>query len=196
MRGVGMQFALALACAAAIVGCGGDDDDDGDDAPKAGSGTVNAGGTGGSSGAGASGGGSGTGGMGGLGALPAGATECGGDAMANCKETIKQQTDGVPCCTQTADIWTYGTARREDTCGLFFTGRIPCFELHAPGNKDDECPQMLDQGWGAHDGCCHPGAMMCGIINEDTGCTLFRDTAKKPDGSAIGMPSSGFPCTP
>jgi hypothetical protein len=200
---VKIQVALAVASAIALAACGDDESDD-DDEPKAGSGPV--------SGAGQGGGGAGKGGAGGRAGGTGGSGGAGGaltehmcvDGSSETCPTATAQTDGVPCCTTQADMMVY-VAIGVDHCGLKFPDRNPCFELAGPGVVDDECPQNLDAGdgsgglsmWGRHEGCCHPAFRVCGILQPDTGCTLFRASAVKPDGSTIGgMGSGDWMCEP
>lgn len=183
MRGILIHCLLATACAAGLAACGGDDDDGGE---------VSNAGKGGSSVAG----------TGGSGESGSGSIAC--TAATDCPGATTQTQDGPEaCCTVAADLpppmGAYATSRTVGVCGLHFTdpARLPCFERAAPGEIDDECPQMLDQGWGANPGCCHAAFSVCGIINSETGCTLYRPTAKKPDGTEIGgMGSGSFMCTP
>jgi hypothetical protein len=186
MRGFLIHGLLAAACVAGLGGCSDDGEDDGEEVSVG----AGKGGTGGTGGDGESGtGGDGESGTGG------GSIACTEDATECPAATV--QTDGVPCCTVEVDVEPYYGSRTVGVCGLFFTGRLPCFELAAPGEVDeDECPQGLDQGWGSHPGCCHPYGV-CGILNGDTGCTLYRPTALTPDGEMIGgMGSGSFECEP
>lgn len=194
---VTIHVAVAVVSALALAACG--DDDSSGDEPKAGTGTVSAAGH---SGSGEGGAGSGAGGAG----SPAPMVEhmCVNGSPATCP-AADGQPDGTACCTAMADIYTFYVATGIDHCGLHFPDRMPCFELDAPGVKDDECPQNLDAGdglgglskWGRHDGCCHPAFNVCGILQPDTGCTLFRPSAIKADGSQIGGTGSGdWKCTP
>lgn len=186
MRGVGKHFALAVACVVALLGCSKDDSDDTPDMGNGGAGVVNNDGGKAEGGAGAA---AGAGGAGGSDAP----VMCVNNTVV-CKDGPIQMGKG--CCTDDQSLASY-VSRTKDVCGLKFPDRVPCFELNAPGEMDDECPQMLDQGWGAHPGCCHPDFHVCGIINAETGCTLYRPTAKKPDGEMIGgMGSGDWTCTP
>jgi hypothetical protein len=202
MRGILIHCLLATACAAGLAACGDDDGDDNGQVSNAGKGGDSAAGTGGTGGDGDSGTGGG-GGSGGGSGIPAGAIACTEGAM-ECPEATTQTADGPePCCTTTVDLvpqlgGTYSTSRTVGVCGFHFTdpARLPCFELAAPGEMDDECPQNLDQGWGHNPGCCHANFNVCGIINSETGCTLYRDTALKADGTPIGTGSGGWLCTP
>jgi len=196
MRAIFIHCLLATACGAGLAACGGDDDDGGE-VSNAGKGGDSAAGTGGG---GAGGGGGDEGGTGGSGesGTGGGSIPC-TNAATDCPGPTTQTADGPEvCCTTAADTGTYYTSRTVGVCGLHFTdpARLPCFELAAPGKMDNECPQDLDQGWGHNPGCCHANFNVCGIINADTGCTLYRDTALKPDGTPIGQTSGAFMCTP
>jgi hypothetical protein len=191
MRAILIHCLLATACAMGLAACGDDSDDDGGEVSRAGKG-----GSGGD-------GGAGTGGDGGAGAGGDGEAGTGGGGSIACTEAATEcpvataQLDGVPCCTTEFDTTAPRyTARTAGVCGLHFPDRVPCFELAAPGKLDNECPVDLDQGWGHNPGCCHTTFTHCGILNGDTGCTLYRATALKPDGTPIGMDSGGFECTP
>jgi hypothetical protein len=198
---VRIQVVLAVVSVMALATCGDDDDSNGDE-PKAGSGA--------GSGAGKGGSGDGDGddagieGGAGGGGAPAVEHMC-VDGSAETCPTATGQPDGVPCCTKMTDITTSYVATGIDHCGLLFPDRTPCFELAAPGVQDDQCPQNLDAGdghgapsmWGRHEGCCHSAFMVCGILQPDTGCTLFRPSALTPDGMMIGgMGSGDYPCQP
>jgi len=200
MRGILIHCLLATACAAGLAACGDDDGDDDDgQVSNAGKGGDSAGGTGG-------GGEAGTGGQSGTGGGSIACTE-GGSECADVTPT--GQPDGMACCTKAADLpppmGTYATSRTVGVCGLHFPDRVPCFELAAPGVQNDSCPQNLDAGdglgglsmWGRHPGCCHAAFAVCGILQPDTGCTLFRPSAVKDDGTAIGgMGSGSYTCIP
>lgn len=122
-------------------------------------------------------------------------TPAGGGSAMSCTPGNDTGT-GTPCCTTAASMSAY-VASAVGVCGLSFSWAPSlCFEKAAAGKLDETCPQGLDEGWGSKPGCCSVGFHVCGILTPDVGCLTFSDQAKRPDGSAIGMNSGAYPCTP